>query len=158
MDLSQAALVFATSLMEKTNHGLPYDKVTMAAAVEAIVETTQDTAEVETLIKIGRWESGGFRSDVATCKKKGDQGQAYGLFQVHPWSNQEAIEACSTLPRQAALALARVRESIKVCKRVGRKGGDLLAIYTVGHCVQNSPSGRLRWGDGSTINGLMQSQ
>lgn len=158
MDLSQAALVFATSLMEKTNHGLPYDKDTMAQAVEAIVETTQDTMEVEILIKIGRWESGGFRKDVATCKTKGDYGQALGLFQVHPWSNQEAIEACSTFQRQATLALTRVRESIKICGRVGRKGGDRLAIYTVGHCVANSPSARLRYGDGSTINGLMQSQ
>jgi len=156
MTLLQAAIIFATSLMDHTNGGLQYDKQTVAEVVTSITEVTQDPQEVEILIRIARWESGGFRKSVASCKVKGDNGQAHGLFQVHPRSKQEALEACGTYKEQATLALARVRESVAMCGKQGKKRSDLLTGYTVGHCVNGDRSAGLRWGDGSAIKKIIE--
>jgi len=151
MDLLQAAIIFTVSLMDKTNHGLPYDKQMVTDVADAVVSVTQDTCEVETLLKIARWESGGFRKDVATCKVKGDHGRAHGLWQVHPWNMQEQQDLCDTFPKQATVALRRVRESKRMCSRMGMKGSDLLTGYTRGHCYKGGKAAKLRWGSGKLI-------
>jgi hypothetical protein len=156
MTLLQAAVVFAISLMDRSNGGLQYDHQMVIDVTTACVSVTTDLSEVETLIKISRWESGGYRKDVATCKVKGDNGQAYGLFQVHPRTNKEAKELCGTYAEQAIIALDRVRESRKMCAQFGRKGSDSLAGYTVGTCVKSEPQAKLRWGDGKTLLSLME--
>ena len=159
MDLMQAAVIFAIQLMDSTNHNLPYDKQLVSSVVSKIATVTSDPAELETLIKIARWESGGFRQEVINCKVKGDHGQAHGLFQVHPWSQQEAKDCCSTdITVQAKIALDRVHYSVDMCKRFGKKGSDLLAGYTVGHCVVNNVDAALRWGTGKKIKFLILQQ
>ena len=157
MTLLQAAIVFALSLMDRSNGGLPYDHQMVTDVVAGCVSVTNDPSEVETLIKISRWESGGYRKDVANCKVKGDNGQAYGLFQVHPRTSKEAKELCGTYAEQATIALDRVRESAKMCAQFGRKGSDSLAGYTVGTCVKNEQHAKLRWGNGKAIINLMDS-
>ena len=156
MILLQAAIVFALSLMDHSNSGLPYDHVMVTEVATACASITTDPSEVETLIKISRWESGGYRKDVANCKVKGDNGQAYGLFQVHPRTNKEAKELCGTYAEQAAIALDRVRESAKMCAQFGRKGSDSLAGYTAGTCIKGEPNAKLRWGNGKAILKLME--
>jgi hypothetical protein len=158
MTLLQAAIVFAISLMDRSNNGLSYDKQIVTDVAIACVAVTTDLSEIETLIKISRWESGGYRKDVANCKVKGDNGQAYGLFQVHPRTNKEAKELCGTYLEQATIALDRVRESRIMCAKQGRKGADSLAGYTVGTCVKSEPQAKLRWGDGKAILNLMESE
>jgi hypothetical protein len=158
MDLATAALIFATQLMDKTtNPGLEYDRLTMAATVAGIVKVTSDPQQVETLIKIARWESGGFRRDVASCKVKGDNGMAMGLFQVHPISRQEALDLCSDdYSKQAAVALAHVNDSVRYCKMAGYSGSNLLTIYTHGHCHRSKDNvAWLRWGDGKAIQKII---
>lgn len=158
MTLTQAAVLFALKLMDKTNHNLPYDKDFVSASVTQIASVTEDAQEIETLIKIARWESGGFNKNVVSCKTKGDNGQAHGTFQVHPWSQQEAKDCCSSdLSVQAKIALKRVRESVEMCKRSGFRGSDLLTGYTAGHCVANSKEAALRWGTGKTIKIILES-
>jgi hypothetical protein len=154
MTLLQAAISFAMGLMNQTNNGFPYDHQIVEEVVAAVVDLTTDLSEVETLIRIARWESGGFRADVAHCKTRGDEGHALGIWQVHPWSNKEAAELCGTFKQQAAIALARVKESYRMCR--GYSGGDRLGGYTTGHCFKNNVAGRLRWGDGSTIAKIME--
>lgn len=156
MNILQAAIIFVISLMDKTNGGLPYDKAIVTDVTTAIVFVTQDLGEVETLIRIARWESGGFRKDVANCKTKGDNGQAYGLFQVHPRTNEEAKKLCGSYKDQAIIALDRVRESRKMCGDRGYKNSDTLTGYTVGHCVKGDMSARLRWGDGKAIQKIIE--
>jgi hypothetical protein len=156
MNLLQAAIIFALALMDRTNSGLPYDRTMVTDVVTGICQVTSDPSEIETLIKISRWESGGYRKDVATCKVKGDNGQAYGLFQVHPRTLKEAKELCGTYAEQAAIALDRVRESAKMCAQFGRKGSDSLAGYTVGTCVKSEPQAKLRWGNGKAILNLIE--
>lgn len=156
MNLLQAAIVFALSLMDRSNNGLPYDHQIVTDVTTACVSVTNDPSEVETLIKISRWESGGYRKDVANCKTKGDNGQAYGLFQVHPRTNKEAKELCGTYVEQATIALDRMRESAKMCAQFGRKGSDSLAGYTAGTCIKGEPQAKLRWGNGKDILKLME--
>lgn len=156
MTLLQAAVVFALSLMDTSNGSLPYDHQIVTDVAIACVSVTNDPSEVETLIKISRWESGGYRKDVANCKTKGDNGQAYGLFQVHPRTSKEAKELCGSYAEQAAIALDRVRESAKMCAQFGRKGSDSLAGYTAGTCIKGEPHAKLRWGNGKAILNLME--
>lgn len=156
MNILQAAIVFALTLMDKSNSGLPYDRQMVTDVVTGICQVTSDPSEIETLIKISRWESGGYRKDVATCKVKGDNGQAYGLFQVHPRTLKESKELCGSYVEQATIALDRVRESAKMCAKQGRKNSDLLAGYTAGTCIKDNASAKLRWGNGRTILSIIE--
>jgi len=159
MDLATAALIFSTKLMDTTYNPAwaPYDRQAMSAVVAGIVETTNDVQLVETLIKIARWESGGFRADVATCKIKGDGGAALGIFQVHPINAQERADLCSPdFAKQAAVALSHVNDSVNTCKRLGFKGSDLITVYTHGKChVAKDGVPRLHWGDGKEIQAIL---
>lgn len=156
MDLATAALIFATQLMDRTSTW-EYDRATMSDVVTGIVRTTDDAAQVETLIKIARWESGGFRKDVASCRVRGDHGQALGIFQVHPFNEQERIDLCSKdYAKQAAVALFHVNDSVAACGRSGFKGHNLLTIYTHGRChVSRDGVARSHWGDGHEVQALM---
>ena len=155
MDFQSALLLFTTQYMNRTNHGMVYDQAVVSEVVEAVSSITADPSEAETLIKTARWESGGFRRDVATCKVKGDHNQAYGLWQVHPRSKDEAKTMCSTIQDQALVALSRVRESVAMCESKGMKGSDLLGGYTNGTCLKNNKFARLRWGDGKQVMKIM---
>ncbi len=159
MDLAGAALIFATNLTDSTwnkNWG-PYDHQTMAHVVDGIVRTTDDLHEVETLIRIARYESGGWRSDVVSCNVKGDHGLAYGAFQVHPLTDQDAIDLCSKdTAEQAAVALRYVDASVEACKKFGLKDSNLLTVYTHGHChVAKDNIAALHWGDGKELQAIM---
>jgi hypothetical protein len=156
MNLLQAAIVFALNLMDKSNSGLPYDQAMVVNTVTAIVQVTSNPSEIETLIKISRWESGGYRKDVANCKVRGDHGEAFGIFQVHPRNPKESKELCGTLVEQATVALDRIRESAIMCSKQGRRDSDLLAGYTVGTCVRGNDATRLRWGSGQAILSIIE--
>lgn len=157
MDLATAALIFATKLTDTTwnpNWG-PYDHQTMGAVVSAIVKTTTDLREVETLIRIARWESGAFRKDVANCKILGKIGER-GVFQVWPINEQEKNDLCSSdLTKQVAVALSHINDSITTCKRWGLKGSNLLTVYTHGRChVAKDKAASMRWGTGDAIQAI----
>jgi hypothetical protein len=156
MDLATAALIFSTQLMDKTS-SWQYDRETMAQVVDGIVRTTDNLQEVETLIKIARWESGGFRKDVVSCKVRGDHGAALGAFQVHPFTEQERIDLCSSdLARQATVALFHVRDSVSSCRRQGFHGSNLLTVYTHGRChVSADGVARSHWGDGKELQRIV---
>jgi hypothetical protein len=152
MTLAEAVLAYAVQLMAATNHNMPYNYTVMENTVAAIVEETSDVSEVETLVKIARWESGGFRREVANCKVRGDNGLAQGLFQVHPMNAQEMEDTCSKdYRKQVQVALTHLRNSVEVCKMHGYRGSDLLTIYTRGQCHARAPEAWLRWGDGKTL-------
>lgn len=159
MDLATAALIFSTRLMDKTS-SWEYDRETMAAVVDGIVRATQDVQEVETLIKTARWESGGFRKDVITCKVRGDHGVALGAFQVHPFNEQERIDLCShDLAKQAAVALFHVNDSVTTCKRRGFHGANLMTVYTHGHChASHDGVASSHWGDGKELQKLVYTE
>lgn len=156
MDLSTAALIVATRLMDRTSTW-EYDAWTMGDVVAGIVRTTTDFQSIETLIKIARWESGGFRKDVGTCKVKGDHGAALGIFQVHPFNDQEREDLCSPdYAKQAAVALFHVNDSIATCTKFGMKGHDLLSVYTHGRCHSFQDNvARIHWGNGDELRSLM---
>lgn len=159
MLLAESAVIFALFLMDKTNNNLPYDKQFVTESVQSIALVTSNLSELETLIKIARWESGGFQRNVVSCKIKGDHGDAHGMFQVHPWSPQEKKDCCDDdIAVQAKVALSRVRISINMCKRFGMKDSDLLSGYTIGHCVSNTMDAKMRWGNGKALQKLLDLQ
>lgn len=156
MSIVQTAVTFALALMDQTNNKLPYDIQFVTESVESIASVSSDLSEIETLIKIARWESGGFRKEVINCKIKGDHGDAHGMFQVHPWNPEEKKDCCDpNIAVQAKVALSRVRISINMCKRFGKTGADLLTGYTVGHCVSNNMEANMRWGNGKALQKLI---
>lgn len=159
MDLTIAALIFATNLMDATWNSKwgPYDRQTMSAVITGIVKTTTDLREIETLIRIARWESGGFRKDVANCAILGKLGER-GIFQVFPTSEQEKTDLCSSdFGKQATVALNHINNSIKTCKKLGLKDSNLLTEYTHGIC-QNAKdrAAAVRWGTGRAIQLIIE--
>jgi len=159
MTLAEAVLTYAVQLMAATNHGMPYNHIVMEETVAAIVAETDNLQEAETLVKIARWESGGFRVDIANCKTRGDFGTAQGLFQVHPINDQEMKDTCSKdYQKQVKVALYHVRNSVEVCKMHGYRGSDLLTIYTRGQCHAGDSAARLRWGNGTALQRLVYTE
>lgn len=156
MTLTEAALVYAARLMAATNNGATYDSTVMTDTVLAIVAVTQEVQEVETLIRIARWESGGFRSDIASCKVRGDHGAARGIFQVHPFNDEEMHATCSADYRdQVWVALFHVHDSVAICKMHGWKGSELITIYTSGFCHKQDTVSYSHWGTGKDLQTLV---
>lgn len=98
------------------------------AVAEAIAAVTDDPRERAILLVTAAEESA-WRRDVADCRVRGDNGRARGAWQIHPRSSAEARAAC-TLDGGAALALERVRESLRACG----PGPAGLAAYCSGRC------------------------
>ena len=91
------------------------------------------------LVRIAGLESS-FSRRIAECRyqgREGDAGASLGLWQVQPRTQDERELLCGPVLQQAAIALARVRESLASC-------GDLSG-YTCGHCQPSEPKARARW-------------
>lgn len=152
MTLIQALLVYGARLMGNQ----PYDHQVMTDVVEAIVSVTSDVQESSTLLSIARWESGGFRLDIATCVIRGDNNLALGTWQVHAFSKTEYIALCSNNFRdQAKVALFHLRDSVSVCKMHGYRGSALITIYTSGFCHKEDAVSFSHWGNGKSLQALI---
>ncbi len=113
------------------------------ASAEGIAAATDNPKEQEVLVRIGAYESG-YATDVATCRRKGTDYPSLGLFQIVPQTKLDAIEACGSPAKQAAVAIRYVRMSAKACPN--NVGADSLAMYVSGTCARGIPEARLRWG------------
>lgn len=109
----------------------------------AIESASSDPWEQRQLVRIAHFESS-FRRDVGTCLVRGPQGEL-GSWQVLPRTGAERIELCASLEQSAAIALARIRESVSACRRSAPE--DRLALYTRGNCasVEGRRLSRVRW-------------
>jgi hypothetical protein len=157
MDLLQAALIFTSQLVN--DH--PADRDVMRDTVSAVVETTDDVQEIATTLTIIRWESGGFRRDVAKCafSGRGDSGRAIGLGQVHPINDEEKRKACSPDYReQVSVILFHIRDSIAVCRMKGYRGPKLLGQYVSGRCNRGSEAARSHWGNVKKLERLLYTE
>jgi hypothetical protein len=132
------------------------DKPSLDGLLKAIVFTTADDWEAETLVKIAWWESG-FRKEYVNCVTI--NGKARGAFQVIPFTYGETLDACSSLYEiQAKLALGRLRSSRTQCERAGFRGSDVISVYTTGKCQRGESFARVRFGDGTLLRSLMNKQ
>lgn len=86
------------------------------------------------LASVARFESGGYREDVDTLVKLGDNGHARCLLQLHLWTGEVVTDRPSCL----RAGLRHMRESYKACRS--------LSGYTVGHCVEHEPEAERRSG------------
>lgn len=146
MELKELLFVLAMKLSKEIS-GTSYNEEHTLEIAEAAFQVTQDPAELETLMKIAKWESG-FRKDIATCIVKGDGGRALGPWQVRFRDNEEKHLLCQDYVSSARIAVDRIRESYEWCGKFGLKGSDLLSGYTSGKCRRNSISAKRRYGSG----------
>lgn len=84
------------------------------------------------MASVARFESGGFREDVDTLVKLGDNGHAVCLLQLHLWLGEVVTDRPSCL----RAGLRHMRASYKACHD--------LSGYTVGHCVEHEPQAEKR--------------
>lgn len=96
----------------------------------AIVAVTDDAQERRQLARLARYEST-LRRDVATCATLGPQRE------ITPWQillrpGEDREELCASLEAAAALALDRVRESVRACHFL--PPAERLAVYARGRC------------------------
>lgn len=110
---------------------------------EAIVEATSSPWERYQLAKIARFESN-YRRDVADCARKGPQGEL-GAWQILPRSDEERRALCVSYAGDAAIALDRIRESVRACAR--EREEHRLALYARGRCdsAEGRRLSRVRW-------------
>lgn len=111
---------------------------------DAIASATADVQEEDTLVLIAYLESN-FRADVATCKRLGDHGKAFGTFQLHPIERSHARAVCGSPHEQARLALEYVRRSAEACP--ANVGADRLAMFVSGTCTRGIREARHRWAE-----------
>jgi hypothetical protein len=86
------------------------------------------------MASVARFESGGYREDVDTLVKKGDNGHAVCLLQLHLWPGEVVTDRASCL----RAGMRHLRASYKDCHD--------LSGYTVGHCVEHEPQADKRSG------------
>lgn len=79
-----------------------------------------------------------YRPDVETCKVRGDNGKALGLWQTH---SSDAV--CRDRVTAARVALGYVRRSLSACQRLAPV--DRLGMYTHGRCIANNWHSRDRY-------------
>lgn len=102
----------------------------------AIRSVTADGQEQRQLARIARFESH-FRRDVATCTLLGREGEKTA-WQILARGSAEDRSLCVSFAGDAAIALARVRESTTACRHLPPE--ERLAIYARGSC--SSKAGR----------------
>jgi len=157
MSFSTAVAVLFVYLFSLEPKNCPYNAEMAKNAAAGIAAVTDVYWEAETLARIARWESG-LRRDIADCTVLGKRGER-SIFQVMPRSNSEKTDLCSSdFTKQARIALARIRESKAVCEKQGLRGADVLGIYTHGECIRGNRIAAFRYGDGSKLRSLLESE
>lgn len=101
------------------------------AAAAAIAATDADDDEAAILVRLA-WTEGRFTRRVLRCDG-GTTAGGRGLWQVVPRTRADWLASCGTLEEQAALALARVRESRAACAHLPAR--ERLAVYVAGSCA-----------------------
>jgi hypothetical protein len=86
------------------------------------------------MASIARFESGGYREDVDTLVKLGDNGHGKCLLQLHLWPGEVVTDRPSCL----RAGLRHIRASYKQCHD--------LSGYTVGKCVEHEEQAERRSG------------
>jgi hypothetical protein len=116
---------------------------------QAIVSVTDDPHEQRLLASIAKWESSyepRLASPSCTCKRgECDGGRALGSWQIIARTSAERRRLCVSLEEDARVALERVRESVRYCRRLPET--ERLAIYARGSCLsaKGRRLSRLRW-------------
>jgi hypothetical protein len=91
------------------------------------------------LAAVASFESGGFVAAVVDCRKPGDHGGAWGLYQSH----RDRRMACAGVESASHLALAQFRESVRACQQL--PPALWLSAYASGRCSSGHDASRQRW-------------
>lgn len=106
-----------------------YIDIAQTIADVVMTEKMADDALVKVgavMVSIGDAESGGWRADVVSCAKGGDNDMSWG-----PWQTQlPKAQVCEGTKSAARLALGMVKRSFLICKDL--PSADRLSWYTDG--------------------------
>jgi hypothetical protein len=138
---------FTTARYEAIAHDLAVVAMT-SEPLNVFKDEPNDVAIAHTAIvlaAIASFESGGFRSDVDRygrdpLAKRGDNGQAHCLLQIHLLRSTDHINDRNECFR---LGLDRVRESMSICKSLPVQ--FRLAEYASGSCSRGRKEAAHRW-------------
>jgi len=109
----------------------------------AIVAATADHLEQDLLASVARFESN-FEREVAECRRMGEAGDRTA-WQVVPRCEADRRALCRSFDDDAAIALDRMRESIRACHSLPPP--ERLAVYARGSCssAEGRRLSRIRW-------------
>lgn len=104
--------------------------------VDAVTTVTDDETEQRQLLSLARYETG-FHERLAApnceCHKgECDGGKARGTWQIIPRGRDEKAKLCISLVDDAAIALVRLRETVRACRR--SPSNERFAIWYRGRC------------------------
>jgi hypothetical protein len=137
--LTEHAFVEARAVTEARYAAIADDIASVALAEPPLFAGDDGRARTAVLLAaIASVESGGFRGDVAFCRRPGDRGHAWGLYQSH--TARERV--CSSVREATRVALEQVRESINACLPLD---APALAAYASGSCRKGHSAARSRW-------------
>ena len=88
------------------------------------------------LVIISSTESGSFDKDVDMCRRNGDHGTSFTIFQL---SNAYAPSHQICQDRKLAVhwAIKAITQSMEACKRQGLPYYSRLSVYSTGRCILN---------------------
>lgn len=109
----------------------------------AIVTVTRDPNEQDLLASIA-WHESHFDREVVTCRRVGAAGDRTA-WQIVTRNLAELLLLCRSLEDDAAIALERVRESLRACRELPPP--ERLAVYARGRCSSEEGRrlSRVRW-------------
>lgn len=101
---------------------------------------TEEDGRIKTALLLASVASseGFFREDIDSCKKGGDNGLAWGLWQTH--ASKKLV--CSSRKEAIGIALKMMRQSFVSCKNLSVL--DRMSVYTDGQCHSNWKRSRFK--------------
>ncbi len=93
------------------------------------------------LASLARWESQGYDAEVDQCRRAGDHGMSWTIFQLmSPFSPKQEI--CADRKKAVEWALRWIKNSFRLCSYLPLQ--DRLSVYAGGTCDNGRPQSRVR--------------
>ena len=152
-----APIVFKaiTSFYPMSNHTFYEDAAITKARYESIAEDIAvgsvlqpifegDEGAIKTallLASIANFESGGYAAAVDQCKRAGDHGLSWTIFQLQ-MAYSPKREICANRKKAVEWAIHWIKVSFQVCHALPLT--SRLSAYTAGRCINGEPKSRQR--------------
>lgn len=109
------------------------EDISLGASIDPVFEGEEGGIKTALLLaSIASFESGGYNASVDACKRSGDGGKAWTIFQLQtPYSPK--AEVCGSRKKAVEWAIKWIRISFHTCHSLPLE--SRLSAYTSGRCV-----------------------